>query len=286
LVEAEPTSWPIVLGRPAGPTTVIDADIATVSGAADKVLRVAADTPYLLYLEFVAGHDAVQLPRKLHMRNGLLEYRHDLLVRSCAVLLHPEADSPQLTGRYLRQFPDEDEEYLKFRYQVLRVWLQAPELFLGSSLSLLPLAPISDVTEDQLPGIIKRMDQRLQGRRARQHASQIWDAAFILSGLRYSPTLVAQLFRGVMSMRESSTYQAILEEGRDEGAVREARKVLRLLGDKAYGPPDAATTAQIERLDDLARLEEVLQRLGSAASWQDLLGQPPTGRRGKRRPSS
>jgi predicted transposase YdaD len=282
LVETEPTSWPEILGRPRGPTTVIDADIATVSGAADKVLRVAADTPYLLHLEFVSGHDTARLPRKLHVRNGLLEDRHDLRVRSCVVVLRPEADSPQLTGRYERRFPDEDEEYLKFRYQVLRVWELAPEVLLRGSLSLLPLAPISAVTEAQLPRIIERMEQRLQSRRARRQAALIWGAAYILAGLRYPPTLTAQLFRGVLSMRESSTYQAILEEG----AVAEARKVVRMQGDAAFGPPDTATAAQIEQLNDLARLEEMLQRIRDAASWQDLLPPPPTARRGRRRPSS
>jgi predicted transposase YdaD len=63
--------------------------------------------------------------------------------------------------------------------------------------------------------------------------------------------LSAQLFRGVVSMKESSTYQAILEEGRlegrNQGAVAEARRVLRLLGDEAYGPPEAQTAALIER---------------------------------------
>ena len=102
LVETDPASWPTLFGRPAAPTEVIDADVATVSGAADKVLRVSADPPYLLHLEFVAGHDAATLPRKLHVRNGLLEDRHDLRVRSGVVLLHPDADSPQLTGRYKR----------------------------------------------------------------------------------------------------------------------------------------------------------------------------------------
>ena len=108
LVETEPESWPALLGRPTGPTEVIDADIATVSGAADKVLRVAADPPYLLHLEFVTGHDASALPRKLIVRNALLEDRHDLPVRSGVLLLHPQADSPQLTGRYERGFPDEE----------------------------------------------------------------------------------------------------------------------------------------------------------------------------------
>jgi hypothetical protein len=113
LVETEPEPWPGLLGRPTGPTVVIDADIATVSGAADKVPRVAADPPYLLHLEFVAGHDVATLPRKLHVRNGLLEDHHDLRVRTAVVLLRPEADSPQLTEVYQRSFPGE-ESYLTF----------------------------------------------------------------------------------------------------------------------------------------------------------------------------
>ncbi|MHB1425364.1 MAG: hypothetical protein ACYC3I_19510 [Gemmataceae bacterium] len=48
LVEIEPESWPVLLGYRKAPTEVIDADIATVSGAADKVLRVAGAPAYLL----------------------------------------------------------------------------------------------------------------------------------------------------------------------------------------------------------------------------------------------
>jgi len=62
LVEIEPESWPVLLGYAKAPTEAIDADIATVSGAADKVLRVAGDPSYLLHLEFVSGHDSATLP--------------------------------------------------------------------------------------------------------------------------------------------------------------------------------------------------------------------------------
>jgi predicted transposase YdaD len=288
LVETEPESWPALLGQPREPTAVIDADIATVSGAADKVLRVAADPPYLLHLEFVAGHDAAALPRRLHVRNGLLEDRHDLLVRSAAVLLRPGADSRHLRGVYRRRFPGE-KAYLTFRYQVVRVWRLAPEPLLTGGLALLPLAPISAVTEADLPGIIQRMGQRLSGRRGRRRAEVVWAAAYILLGLRYTPALAAQLFRGVVSMKESSTYQAILEEGRAEGerrgAVAEARKLLRVFGDRTLGPPDARIATAIERIDDLARLEELCDRLPTAGSWQELLAQQAPGRRGRRRQS-
>jgi len=88
-------------------------------------------------------------------------------------------------------------------------------------------------------------------------------------------------------MKESSTYQAILEEGRvegrTEGAIAEAKKALRLWGDEAFGLPDAGTVVQIERLNDLPRLEELLKRVRTAASWQELLPAPAPGRRDGRR---
>ena len=77
-------------------------------------------------------------------------------------------------------------------------------------------------------------------------------------------------------MKESSTYQAILEEGRQEGrsegAVAEAKKVLRLQGNKVFGVADSRTTSALERIDDLTQLEELLERLPTSTSWQELLG--------------
>lgn len=92
-------------------------------------------------------------------------------------------------------------------------------------------------------------------------------------------------------MKESSTYQAILEEGRQEGrsegAVAEAKKVLRLQGNKTFGAPDDRITAALERINDLAQLEDLLERLPAAASWQELLGSASasTRRRRERRSS-
>jgi predicted transposase YdaD len=294
LVETDPASWPALLGQPTRPTEVIDADIATVSGAADKVLRVAAEPPYLLHLEFVSGHDAAALPPKLLVRNGLLSGRHELRVRTGVVVLHAGADSPQLSSVYERGFPGE-AAYLTFRYQVVRVWQLRPGPLLSGGLGLLPLAPISAVTEAELPGIIERMEQRLRGRGQRKQAPAVWAAAYILLGLRYSGELAAQLFRGVVTMKESSTYQAILREGEARGEargelrgrVREARELLRRFAERAFGPPDAQTAAAIEQIDDLARLEALFDRLQTAGSWQELLGPPaPNGGRGRRRRSS
>ena len=167
----------------------------------------------------------------------------------------------------------------------MRVWLLAPGPRLTGGPGLLPLAPIIAVTPAELPGIITEMGRRLGGRRARAQAPLIWASAYILLGLRYSPALAARLFRGVVSMKESATYQAILEEGREmgremgrgEGAVAEARKLLRLLGEGKFGEADAATAAALERIDDLPRLEDCVKRLPTAPGWRELLDLPVGG---------
>lgn len=68
-------------------------------------------------------------------------------------------------------------------------------------------------------------------------------------------------------MRESSTYQAILEEGQAEGIQR----ALLLQGRKRFGPPDAATQEAVRAITDVARLEKMSERLLDVSTWQDLL---------------
>jgi hypothetical protein len=74
LVESAPEDWPVLAGQPRAPTKVIDVDIATVSGAGDKVLRVQAAPPYLLHLEFQAGHDSAALPGLLQVRVHFIRF--------------------------------------------------------------------------------------------------------------------------------------------------------------------------------------------------------------------
>jgi len=268
LVEVGPADWTVFAGQPAAPTRIIDADIATVSGAADKVLRVEANPPYLLHLEFVAGHDAADLPSALNKRNVLLDDRHGLLVRTVVVLLRPSANSPALTGVRERGFPEE-VPYNVFGYRVIRVWQVPPDQLLAGGLGTLPLAPISAVTAGELPGIIEQMERRLRRREARHLAGQLWAATYLLLGLRHSPALAQALLRGVRSMKESSTYQAIVQEG----AIKEARKLLLRLGSKQFGRRSARTQAALEKVSDLGQLETLIERIRTVESWDALLAE-------------
>jgi hypothetical protein len=74
-------------------------------------------------------------------------------------------------------------------------------------------------------------------------------------------------------MHESTTYQAILTQGRNEGHVAGERQVLVRLGTKRFGKPDAAILAAIETVRDVERLAALCERTldSDVCDWASLL---------------
>ena len=99
LREDAPEDWPRLAGVADPRVTVINADIATISGAADKVLRLAGPPPWIMHFEFQSGPDA-SLPARTNLYSTALEYRHQLPVQSVVVLLSPCAHLGTITGTY------------------------------------------------------------------------------------------------------------------------------------------------------------------------------------------
>jgi hypothetical protein len=87
-------------------------------------------------------------------------------------------------------------------------------------------------------------------------------------------------------MKESVTYQAILNEGEAKGKADEARRILLLLGRDQLGEPTASALAATDALSDVNRLEQLTLRLKHVASWQELLGLSGPRRSSRRKPSS
>ena len=299
MLEASPADWPRLAGFRVGRAEVIDADVSTVTAATDKVLRLSGNPDGVMHFDFQAGPDA-GLPRRVHGYNALLEERHGLPVHSVVVLLRPQADLRAITGRYERHFPGVSEPYLTFRYQVIRVWQLPAESLLAGGLGTLPLAPIGAVTVSDLPGVIDGLKKKLDAPRYRKLAGPLWTAVDVLMGLRYDRALIEQLLQGVRGMKESVTYQAIVEEGvakgREEGVIKGrlegrlegARHSLYLLGEELFGTPaDARAQASIEAINGLEQLDQLTRRAPRVHSWEELLADVPVPQprrgRGKRK---
>ena len=68
-------------------------------------------------------------------------------------------------------------------------------------------------------------------------------------------------------MRESVTYQAIVEEGK----VEDRQDVLLQLGRKRFGIPNPASVMTLRRITDRDRLARLTDALLDVSSWQELL---------------
>ena len=68
-------------------------------------------------------------------------------------------------------------------------------------------------------------------------------------------------FQGVLTMKESVTYQAIIEEGEAKGEAKgktaEARNMIFLQGRSKFGEPSAEAEAALNALSDVSQLEEL-----------------------------
>ena len=216
-----------------------------------------------------------QLPLRLLEYHALLLHRHNLPVASVVILLRSQADGEELDGELRRADPMAGVS-LSFRYRVIRVWQRPVEELLTGGLGILPLAPLAAVERDQMPAVMERMAGRLQREASPDVARNLWAATSLLLGLRYDDRTVREVVRHMNWLQESSTYQAIMAEGREEGQeigrTLEARRLLLRLAERRFGTPSASVVATVEAITDIDRLEQLSLELLTASGWNELLG--------------
>lgn len=274
LVQTHTADWLAMLDQPPlGLVEVLSPDLSTLTAFTDIVLRTGDS---LLHLDFQSGPDPT-LSRRVLLYNVLLHDGYELPVHSVVILLRPRANRGDLTGA-LSYAARPERGHLDFAFEVIRLWQVPAERMLASGLGTLPLAvlgqmPVGRSADEALPEVIARPEQ----------GPILLTASFVLTGLRVSQQRVLELFQGVRTMRESTAYQAILDEGRAEGEIKgraegeikgraeEARRLLLRLGRKRWGDPDPAIEATVHAITDVERLELLAERLSEVSSWQDLL---------------
>ena len=271
LWELDPSEYAGWLTGTRSPADTIDANMATVSGAADKVIRVGrGKRRSLLAVEFQASYKP-DLPERTHWHSALLEHRHDLPVRSAIILLRPEADGPAMSGTFERRLPDE-EPYRTFRYQVVRLWQLPPDVFLAGGPGLAPLATLGAVSRETLPAVVHQIKQKVEAEAPPSKSAEVLAATYLLMGLRYDKGIIAALKREVLKMEESITYQEIIGIGEARGEVRGIRETILRIGRSKFGKPGRKIIARLDGIDDLEKLNALADQLNQAKSWEELLG--------------
>ncbi|MBX3397438.1 MAG: hypothetical protein KF873_01745 [Gemmataceae bacterium] len=255
---------PLVDLPPGVQVEALDADLSTVQAMTDKVFRLHRPELGVLHLEPQSSHD-LELPDRLLVYNSLLHRRHGGPVRTVVLLLRREADSPTLSGS-LRRARADGQEYLRFDYDVIRVWQMSADVLLAGPIGVLPLAVLADDAKDRLEDVVVRMDHRLPNDPTR---NLLLASSFILCGLRYNEEVIQAAYQRVLGMKESVTYQAIIREGVAYGTIAARQTALLDVLEERFGVVPPELVAMIHATSDSAKLQTAIRRAVRVASLDE-----------------
>lgn len=272
VADAYPADWvgllQRLLGLPVGgDIEIVQPNLPTGTVEADRVYRLSVPGPMLLHTEWESSSELGR-PDRFLLYNTLLTRQTGLPVQTVVVLVRREANSSDLVGTLTRMLPG-GREYLRWTYQVVRLWELDPAALLAQP-GLTPLAPLAAVDEAGLPGLMNQLDERWSHLPRRQ-ASDLASATSILMGLRFDRALIRQLFREVAMVKESVIYQDILEEGRELGRLDQARRVLIRHGSRRFGAAPVEVREAVAAIADLDRLERMDDRVADVDGWAAVL---------------
>ena len=160
-------------------------------------------------------------------------------------------------------------ENTRHQFEVIRLWQQPASIFLESQ-GLYPFASLAQTDEPE--SILRTVAVRIEEIGAGKVQADLAATAFILAGLVLNRDLIKQILRRDI-MRESVTYQDILEEGeiKSEGKWRfeEAKGLVIRLLTRKFGNVSPTLLAKIEALP-LERVESLGEDLLDFSSIADL----------------
>ena len=268
---------PLALGGPFAlptiqPAVALNVDLSTISAATDVAIGFGDPIQEIVDLNFQSGPDP-KVASRCHLYSAALHRRFDVCVRTILVLLRPKADSSEITGKMTYA---SGSSRVEFTYEVVRMWERRADDFPHAAVQWLPLATLCEVPAgrpltDALRDIVARIDCRLVAECESAQAVRLMTAAFILTGLRVEHSAHGSIYQGISVMQHETT---AFDYYAEQGAIKEAQRLLLRLGKKRLEQPDDATLAQLKEIRDVDRLERMGEVMMTASSWKEVLTTP------------
>ena len=210
----------LLVGRRVEVISVERSEIKLVERVTDQVVLAAIDgRETVLHIEFQTRHEA-DLPERMLAYHGLLRHRHrPLPVASMLVYLMPDAPAEPVP-REIR------DEQLDFHYEVFCPWERVIDLDdVRRRPALAPLAVLTPgIDEEDLPSLVPAIEASAEIGPSRQ--AELMALTYFIGGRRFRYDLLTFLIRS-NTMEESSTYQFVMEKGRQEGLEKGRAEGLR-----------------------------------------------------------
>ncbi|HLO84255.1 MAG TPA: Rpn family recombination-promoting nuclease/putative transposase [Nostocaceae cyanobacterium] len=218
---------------------------------------IRADALILLQSDDIVLHLEFQTEPKADIPFRMTDYRLRVYRRFPHKKMHQVVIYLQPSKSELVQQTEFILEKTRHEFDVIRLWEQPTEIFLGSP-GLLPFATLSK-TEDKA-ATLEQVSQQLAKIDHARNQSNVAASTAILAGLVLNKELIRQLLRRDF-MRESVIYQDILHEGEFSLVMRQLRR--------RVGTVTPALQLQIQDLP-LTKLEDLGEALLDFSSLADL----------------
>ena len=228
---------------------VLDREVNLSALQVDNLYRCrTADAEFPVHIEAVTRFRTAALERQFDYVQAIVA-KYRMACRSYLVLL-TEKGVPKVLPRTIRRVHGDYEAVLRLR--AVRLWrIPAARILRLESAQLLPWIPLLRASTEEMEEAMRRLDA--------VDENALRTRLFLLGGLRYGSkeAFLQRLDHMIITeeiLKDSSTYQYLIEKGVVQGRLAARREDLGRLLARRFGPLPAGTqrklnTATIEELD-------------------------------------
>ncbi len=262
---------------------VLPTDLMRIERRPDLVFKLK-NPDSILHVEIQSVRDETMDTRIRQYHVVLDDLYYPIPVHSVLILLSPKANSRKITGEVVRE-----DSY--FRYTVLRLWEHSIEEGLALPLSILPLAVLFGVGSEDIKEVVARIKERVEKECPPDKQGDMYALVLFFLGSVVEFDIAMEIMKGAKGMEGSVTYQRVFDEGIlkglqqgiqqgklqgitegiEKGKIEEARKNLIMIAELKFSAPKASQRKRINSVSDLSKLEDLLRKVITTNSWDELL---------------
>ncbi|NEO26510.1 MAG: Rpn family recombination-promoting nuclease/putative transposase [Kamptonema sp. SIO4C4] len=233
-----------------------------VSREGDVLIRATSpETGEILIANEVQLYYTNRLPRRIRAYTALAEEKYQLPVYPVLINILPPNQNPQIPTSYQSNCQG---LIARQDYRVINLWeVEAQTVFEQQLTSLLPFVPILAGGNEEAT-----VRQALAELRESEALSELENLLAFFATFVLDTEVVRQIMRWDMAvLRQSPWYEAIKQEGRQEGlqagSVESLYKGIEIALKIKFGAAGLALLPEIRQIQDVGQLEAILEALES-----------------------
>ena len=255
-----------------GEVIPLDKELPSNKRESDYLVKVTDDCAgcdgdkFILHIEFQSSGDS-DMPLRMMSYYARIVDKYRLSVYPVVVYLNQDNSGNNITDSYVDSIYDED--IMRFKYRVLKVWEMDPLKIVDKHLyGLFPIIPLIKHDTDGDKKYLASCFDLVQNADIADDVlkADVAICTSILAGLRYPKELIKSLMK-VEIMQDSVIYQDIISEGMKKGiaegkaegiAEGKAESIISVLSTR-FGNVSANLEDMIHHIKNSSRLNELLK---------------------------